>query len=260
MPFSPEVKTLMFIRCNRLCCLCKKQCGTNIEAAHIIDEAAGGSNDAENGIPLCFDCHQEIGGYNDRHPKGNKFRPEELRARRDQVYRIVADGKFPHIESDTFLNPIHRIIELLLEYHRAFDLLHHAQSRELMLEAMDQWRKCHAPVWGTQSVRDNTIRELADPAKEWLSKKKSPYVNMTDFDLIEQCTHVLSGFAVSPLPMAMPEVYSKDPKYHTEEELWGRWQEQGEQLLAMGGLVTRLQELTARAGASWSPPTPSTQP
>src|SRR5262249_43766458 len=60
MPFSPDTKTRMFTRCMRHCCLCRKQCGTNIEAAHIIDEAAGGSNDEENGIPVCFDCHQEI--------------------------------------------------------------------------------------------------------------------------------------------------------------------------------------------------------
>lgn len=92
MPFKIETKTEMFINCGRLCCLCLKQCGTNIEAAHIIDEAAGGTNDADNGIPLCFDCHQEIGGYNDKHPKGNKFRPEELRARRDRIYGFVETG------------------------------------------------------------------------------------------------------------------------------------------------------------------------
>src|SRR5207302_8254027 len=72
---------------------CLKQCGINIEAAHIIDEAAGGSNDEDNGIPLCFDCHQEVGSYNDSHPRGNKIRPEELRARRDRVYALVAEGK-----------------------------------------------------------------------------------------------------------------------------------------------------------------------
>jgi len=66
MPFDTAVKTAMFIRCNRHCCLCRKQCGINIEAAHIIDEGAGGSNDEDNGIPLCFDCHQEIGSYNDK--------------------------------------------------------------------------------------------------------------------------------------------------------------------------------------------------
>src|SRR5882762_7644889 len=95
MPFDPAVKTAMFIHCNRRCCLCRKQCGTNIEAAHIIDETAGGSNDEENGIPLCFDCHQEIGAYRNQHPKGNKFREAELHARRDKVYELVQSGQIP---------------------------------------------------------------------------------------------------------------------------------------------------------------------
>jgi hypothetical protein len=63
-----------------------------MEAAHIIDEAKDGPDDAENGIPVCFDCHQEIGAYNDEHPKGNKFRPDELKARRDHVYHLVETG------------------------------------------------------------------------------------------------------------------------------------------------------------------------
>ena len=93
MPFDLAAKTSMFIRCDRICCLCKKRCGLNMEAAHIIDEAAGGSNDEDNGIPLCFDCHQEIGSYNDKHPKGNKIRPDELRARRDRFYELVEKGQ-----------------------------------------------------------------------------------------------------------------------------------------------------------------------
>jgi hypothetical protein len=92
MPFQIETKTEMFIRCGRLCCLCLKQCGTNIEAAHIVDEHAGGSNDASNGIPVCFDCHEEFPSYNDKHPKGNKFRSKELIARRDRVYQLVESG------------------------------------------------------------------------------------------------------------------------------------------------------------------------
>jgi hypothetical protein len=93
MPFSPEAKTQMFIRCDRLCCLCLKRCGSNIEAAHIRDEHEGGSNEEENGIPVCLDCHQEIGAYNTKHPKGNKFRSEELRARRNRVYKLVESGQ-----------------------------------------------------------------------------------------------------------------------------------------------------------------------
>jgi hypothetical protein len=93
MPFSPEVKSRIFTRSNRLCCLCLKQCGTNIEAAHIIAECNGGSNDEENGIPLCLDCHQEAGAYNDQHPKGNKIREDELRGRRNRVYSWVESGQ-----------------------------------------------------------------------------------------------------------------------------------------------------------------------
>lgn len=57
-----------------------------------MDEADGGSNDASNGIPVCLDCHQEIGAYNDDHPKGNRFRPKELIERRDRIYHLVESG------------------------------------------------------------------------------------------------------------------------------------------------------------------------
>jgi hypothetical protein len=112
MPFDPEVKMRMFLRCERHCCLCKKQCGTKIEAAHIIDESDGGANDEENGIPLCFDCHQEVGSYNDKHPRGNKFRPDELRARRDRVYVLVAAGKLDTLQPANLQRLIERRMEL----------------------------------------------------------------------------------------------------------------------------------------------------
>jgi len=92
MPFSGETKRRMFEQCLRLCCLCFKQCSTNIEAAHIIDESDGGSNDKKNGIPVCFDCHSDIGHYRKKHPKGNKFSPKELRNRRNGVYELVESG------------------------------------------------------------------------------------------------------------------------------------------------------------------------
>ncbi len=92
MTFAQNTKARMFIKCGRLCCLCLKQCGVNIEAAHIVDENKGGSNDESNGIPVCFDCHQEIGAYDPKHPKGNKFTEAELKAHRDRVYALVESG------------------------------------------------------------------------------------------------------------------------------------------------------------------------
>jgi len=92
MPFPAAVKARIFVRCARICCLCFKQCGTRIEAAHIVAEANDGTSDDENAIPLCFDCHEEIGSYNLRHPKGNKFTAEELVQRRDVLYQLVEKG------------------------------------------------------------------------------------------------------------------------------------------------------------------------
>lgn len=256
MPFDRAVKTKMFTRCHRHCCLCYKPCGVNIEAAHIVDEAAGGSNDEDNGIPLCFDCHQEVGSYSDMHPRGNKFRPKELRERRDAVYKLVADGKFADLALDLkpthhLPNPLHRIIDLLTKYHSAFGRVHHANTDEAWITCLDEWRSCHPTVWESRSVRDDTIRNLADPAKEWLTQIKCPYVHSEDFNLVEEGAYILSGFAVSQPPMAMPDVYSK--AYRTQDELWQQWNAQGDRYIALGGLISRLQELAARAGQKWTP-------
>lgn len=75
------IKALLW--CSRHCCVCGKACGVAIEVAHI---DADGSNSLDNAIPLCFECHQEIGHYNDAHPRGRKFRAPELISRRDQIY------------------------------------------------------------------------------------------------------------------------------------------------------------------------------
>ena len=51
--------------------------------------------------------------------------------------------------------------------------------------------------------------------------------------------------------MAMPDVYYK--AYSTEDELWQRWNRQGDWYMALGGLIVRLKELAARAGQKWNP-------
>jgi hypothetical protein len=48
----------------------------------------------------------------------------------------------------------------------------------------------------------------------------------------------------------MPDVYSKGR--NTEDELWQQWNSQGDQYMALGGLIARLKELTARAGQKWT--------
>lgn len=83
------------IACKRHCVLCEKNKGINVECHHIISRASGGDDTFDNCIPLCFDCHSMAGSYNPKHPKGNRFSPEELKSRRDLFYKRVQNGEFP---------------------------------------------------------------------------------------------------------------------------------------------------------------------
>jgi len=86
MPFSSQTRTQVLLWCDRHCCLCKKACGIKIEVHHLVPESEGGSDDIDNAMPLCFDCHSEVMSYNNDHPRGNKYKRDELKARREQVY------------------------------------------------------------------------------------------------------------------------------------------------------------------------------
>ena len=87
---TEEVKDLL-IACHRRCCVCHRFCGVKMEMDHIVPAADKGPDTGENAIPVCFDCNAEIHGYNDRHPKGRKFTPEELRGHKEQWLAICRD-------------------------------------------------------------------------------------------------------------------------------------------------------------------------
>jgi hypothetical protein len=78
--------------CHRRCCICHRYCGVKIELDHIEQRADTSDDSIGNAIPVCFECHAEIHGYNDRHPRGRKFTPEELRGHRDQWLAICKNN------------------------------------------------------------------------------------------------------------------------------------------------------------------------
>lgn len=87
--------------CARHCCLCGKQCGVGIELAHIDQN---GTNDLDNGIPVCFDCHLKLGGYDALHPRGRKFGAAEIKACRDQVYEKQTSRLIPPVRYEVTQN------------------------------------------------------------------------------------------------------------------------------------------------------------
>lgn len=77
--------------CHRRCCICHRFCGVKMELHHMQPKESGGSDDIDNIIAVCFECHAEIASYNDKHPRGRKFKLEELRLHKKQWLEICRD-------------------------------------------------------------------------------------------------------------------------------------------------------------------------
>jgi len=88
MAFSRDEVSKLLAECHRRCCICHRFCGVKIETDHIVPREEGGDDTISNAISVCFECHAEIHSYNDRHPRGRKFSPEELRLHKEQWLTI----------------------------------------------------------------------------------------------------------------------------------------------------------------------------
>lgn len=109
-----EVAELLF-KCHRRCCICHRFCGVKMETDHILPQAEGGTDQIENCLPVCFECHAEIHSYNDNHPRGRKFRPEELIGHREQWLDIcrTRPEAFTEPARDADVGPLQALIDEL---------------------------------------------------------------------------------------------------------------------------------------------------
>jgi DNA gyrase/topoisomerase IV subunit A len=62
MPFSESIKNKVKENSNFQCCKCQSMF---IDVHHIVPESEGGSNDIDNAVPLCPNCHRWYGGNSD---------------------------------------------------------------------------------------------------------------------------------------------------------------------------------------------------
>ena len=111
MGFEKEIKEQAAIASKRICCICKKFCGRNMEFNHIVPRSQGGEDTFENCIPVCFDCHSDVGHYNIKHPKGNKYSQQELTIYRDEHYQKVKEGYYDNVKYDDYDEEDIRIIK-----------------------------------------------------------------------------------------------------------------------------------------------------
>ena len=127
MPFSREIADEALVACARRCCICRKFCGTRMQLHHILQEADGGSDTLDNCIPLCLNCHEEVGSYNPKHPIGRKFSSDELKQHRDVWFDFVR--RHPerlNNSPETFFTPL---------YHKKSEVFLSDAAKKLLVEA-----------------------------------------------------------------------------------------------------------------------------
>lgn len=94
--FKEEDKIRRLLWCDRHCCLCGKSCGIDIEFAHLPSKED--SNNINDGISLCSSCHIKMNAYDSKHPKGTRYKIEELIRRREQIYEKYTRHLVPPVD------------------------------------------------------------------------------------------------------------------------------------------------------------------
>lgn len=92
MGFPQDVQDRALVASGRCCCICHKFCGTKINLHHIIQRADGGDDSFENCIPLCLNCHEDMGKPDPRHSTGKHYSVSELKMHRDNWYASIKSG------------------------------------------------------------------------------------------------------------------------------------------------------------------------
>lgn len=168
MSFPKNVEVKVLVACRRNCVLCGKFCGTHMELHHIKQRADGGKDSFENCIPLCFDCHADVGSYNSHHPKGKKYSEEELIQRRDLFYKSIEDGKVPHCLTAEVAKNFECMLNILKKLFREKrDVLGSVKGYKMFTYSYKNFRE----------NQNNCTPEAVDELVKWLSEK---YYIITD--------------------------------------------------------------------------------
>lgn len=102
-----ENARVLLAKCGRHCCICRRFRPTRIQVHHIQLQSEGGSDDIENLIPACNNCHIDV---HSQVPFMRRFSAAELKRHRETTIRLVQDGRLvpsedlwsaqEHVDSD----------------------------------------------------------------------------------------------------------------------------------------------------------------
>jgi hypothetical protein len=89
-----------------------------METDHIKPRDKSGTDEIDNAIPVCLECHAEIHCYNPDHPRGRKFTETELRKHKEQWLSICEKKPeiFAQALSSSEVGPLNSLVDEL-EYN-----------------------------------------------------------------------------------------------------------------------------------------------
>ncbi|MDL5024697.1 HNH endonuclease [Bacillus velezensis] len=92
MALTLEVCSEVLAKSARTCCVCRVFKPLHVQVHHIREKADGGSDDFDNLIPVCIECHASI---HTKTKMTQNFSEKELKKIRDDVYELVRVGQLP---------------------------------------------------------------------------------------------------------------------------------------------------------------------
>ncbi|MHA6165260.1 HNH endonuclease [Bacillus mojavensis] len=96
MALTLEVCSEVLAKCARICCICRLFKPLHVQVHHIREKADGGSDDFDNLIPVCIECHASI---HTKTKMTQNFSEKEIKKIRDDVYELVSTGYLPKSRS-----------------------------------------------------------------------------------------------------------------------------------------------------------------
>ncbi|MFH1613456.1 MAG: HNH endonuclease [Planctomycetota bacterium] len=149
MGFNQADVDNLLVACHRRCCICHRYCGFRMEVDHIVPKAEKGTDKYDNAIAVCFDCHAEIHHYNPEHAKGRRFRPNELKAHREQWLAFCTAspealaGSVPPAEGGAIERLLNELMfnEYLAGMGRTAAVFEVSQFRRAIGDGMFSWLK-----------------------------------------------------------------------------------------------------------------------
>ncbi len=139
-----------------------------MELAHIKQRADSHDDNIDNAIPVCFECHAEIGLYDPRHPRGRRFNFDELRLHREQWLRIC--GEHPEVLLDgPVVSEAGTIERLIHEVEFDLDIASHSATKEFGCPfEITQFQRAVAD--GTYSILNDLLRAKLRSAYRYMSR------------------------------------------------------------------------------------------